>query len=99
MTMHTECSECDRLRAERDRLKTECEYLKNEMRLQHDFHMSERTERLFLQDYDGTFRINEAAFKVMDENKWAIVHDILTNSPFLRKNDEETNRQHGSNAG
>ena len=97
--MHAKCSECDRLRAERDQLMAERDYLINELRLQHDFHMSERKERLFLQDYDGTFRINEAAFETMDDHKWAIVHDILTNSPFLKKNDEETNRHHGNNAG
>ena len=79
LSEHTECSECERLRAECDRLEAECDYLKIEMRLQHDFHMSERRERLFLQDYDGSFRINEAAFKVMDAHKRAIVHNILVN--------------------
>ena len=92
------CPECARLRAECERLKAECDYLKNELILQNQRHMSDRKERLFVQDYDGTFRINEAAFAVMDDHKWAIVTDILTNSPYVRKNDEETNRRHGSNA-
>ena len=73
------CRECARLKAECERLKAQCEYLKIEMRLQHDFHMSEHRERLFIQDYDGTIRMNTAAFEVMDAHKWAIVHDIIVN--------------------
>ena len=51
----------------------------NELILQNARHMEGQKDKLFYQDYDGTFRINEAAFVVMDDHKRAIIHDILTN--------------------
>lgn len=75
---HTECFECERLRSERDELEAKCVYLTNELILQNMRHMGGQKDRLFFQDYDGTFRINEAAFVVMDDHKRAIIHDILT---------------------
>ena len=80
-----ECSECDRLRAECDQLMGICKDLENELRLQNDRHMSKHKERILIQDFDGTIRMNPAAFRVMDDRKRAMLHAILSSSHIPKR--------------